>query len=131
MPATSSGLLRPRAALRPHVGLRQRDAALARLARPQVAMITTVAPAHMEAFGSLDGIAVEKASIFEGLEPAGHAILPEDLGVTPILRDAADRAGAIVVGFGRDGVAKPVKTEVAEGETRVRARVLGEVGDPV
>ena len=68
-------------------------APLARMARPHVAMITTVAPAHMEAFGSLDGIAVEKASILEGLEPAGHAILPEDLGVTPILRDAADRAG--------------------------------------
>ena len=104
-------------------------APLSRMARPHVAMITTVAPAHMEAFGSLEGIAVEKASIFEGLEPAGHAILPEDLPVTQILRDAADRAGAIVVGFGRDGVAKPVKTEVAEGETRVRARVLGETLD--
>ncbi|MFC0340483.1 UDP-N-acetylmuramoyl-tripeptide--D-alanyl-D-alanine ligase [Paracoccus niistensis] len=104
-------------------------APLSRMARPHVAMITTVAPAHMEAFGSLEGIAVEKASIFEGIEPAGHAIIPEDLPVTQILRDAADRAGAIVAGFGRDGVAKPVKTEVAEGETRVRARVLGETLD--
>lgn len=104
-------------------------APLARMARPHVAMITTVAPAHMEAFGSLDGIAVEKASIFEGLEPAGHAILPEDLGVTPILRDAADRSGAIVVGFGRDGMAKPVSATAADGVTQVRARVLGETLD--
>lgn len=104
-------------------------APLSRMARPHVAMITTVGAAHMEAFGSLEAIAVEKASIFEGLEPAGHAIIPEDLPVTQILRDAADRAGAILVGFGRDGVAKPVKTEVAEGETRLRARVLGEVLD--
>ncbi|SDK63572.1 UDP-N-acetylmuramoyl-tripeptide--D-alanyl-D-alanine ligase [Paracoccus chinensis] len=104
-------------------------APLSRMARPHVAMITTVGAAHMEAFGSLEGIAVEKASIFEGLEPAGHAIIPEDLPVTQILRDAADRAGAIVVGFGRDGMAKPVSSAVAEGETRVRARVLGETLD--
>lgn len=55
-------------------------APLSRMARPHVAMITTVAPAHMEAFGSLDGIAAEKASIFEGLEPGGHAIIPQGLG---------------------------------------------------
>lgn len=104
-------------------------APLSRMARPHVAMITTVAPAHMEAFGSLEGIAVEKASIFEGLEPAGHAIIPEDLPVTQILRDAADCAGAIVAGFGRDGMAKPVSSQIAAGETRVRARVLGETLD--
>ncbi|HRO14940.1 MAG TPA: UDP-N-acetylmuramoyl-tripeptide--D-alanyl-D-alanine ligase, partial [Paracoccus sp. (in: a-proteobacteria)] len=103
---------------------------LARMARPHVAMVTTVAPAHLEAFGSLDGIAVEKASIFAGLEPAGTAIIPEDLPVTGILRDAADRIGAIVVGFGQDGMARPVSAETdAEGRTQVRARVLGETLD--
>ncbi|MBV0890698.1 UDP-N-acetylmuramoyl-tripeptide--D-alanyl-D-alanine ligase [Paracoccus sp. Z118] len=101
-------------------------APLARMARPHVAMITTVAPAHMEAFGSLDGIAREKASIFEGLEPAGHAIIPEDLPVTSILRDAADAAGAIVIGFGKDGVARPLESDTDEGRTQVRARILGE-----
>ena len=105
-------------------------APLSRMARPHVAMITTVAPAHMEAFGSLDGIAREKGSIMDGLAPAGHAILPEDLDVTPILRDAADAAAAIVVGFGRDGAAKPLKSEVtADGRTQVRARILGETVD--
>ena len=104
-------------------------APLARMARPHVAMITTVAPAHMEAFGSLHGIAVEKASIFEGLEPAGHAIIPEDLDVTQILRDAADRAGAIVAGFGRDGMARPMTAKAEAGATQVSARVLGETLD--
>ena len=104
-------------------------APLSRMTRPHVAMITTVAPAHMEAFGSLDGIAMEKASIFQGLEPAGHAIIPEDLAVTQILRDAADRAGAIVVGFGRDGMARPLSAKAQDGRTVVRARVLGETLD--
>ncbi|WP_299358190.1 UDP-N-acetylmuramoyl-tripeptide--D-alanyl-D-alanine ligase [uncultured Paracoccus sp.] len=102
-------------------------APLSRMARPHVAMITTVGAAHMEAFGSLDGIAREKAAIFDGLEPAGHAILPEDLPVTPILRDAADRAGAIVVGFGAAGMARPLSAKVDDqGQTHVRARILGQ-----
>ncbi len=75
-------------------------APLARLARPHVALITTVAPAHMAAFGSLAGIAEEKAAIFAGLEPGGVAVLPGDLAVTPILRAAAERAGAQLVTFG-------------------------------
>ena len=105
-------------------------APLSRMARPHVAMITTVAPAHMEAFGSLEGIAREKGAIVEGLAPAGHAILPEDLTVTPILRDAADAAAAIVVGFGRDGAARPLRSDVtADGTTQVRARILGETVD--
>ena len=74
-------------------------APLARLARPHVALITTIAPAHLEAFDSLDGIAREKAAIFEGLEPGGTAILPADLPVTPTLRAGAARA-ARVVSFG-------------------------------
>ena len=73
---------------------------LARMARPHVALITTVAPAHMAAFGSLEGIAAEKAAICAGLEPGGIAILPADLEVTPILTAAATAAGARIVTFG-------------------------------
>jgi UDP-N-acetylmuramoyl-tripeptide--D-alanyl-D-alanine ligase len=38
--------------------------------------VTTIAPAHIEHFGSEDRIADAKAEIFEGLEPGGVAILP-------------------------------------------------------
>lgn len=64
-------------------------APLSRLARPHVAIVTTVAAAHLEAFDSLDGIATEKASIFAGLEPGGTAIYNADLPTTPILAAAA------------------------------------------
>uniref|UniRef100_UPI0035B23952 UDP-N-acetylmuramoyl-tripeptide--D-alanyl-D- alanine ligase n=1 Tax=Paracoccus sp. TaxID=267 RepID=UPI0035B23952 len=102
---------------------------LARLARPQVAMITTVAAAHLEAFGAIEGIAREKGAIFQGLVAPGTAIIPEDLPVTQILRDCADHAGAIVIGFGAHGMAKPLKAETVDGATQVRARVLGETVD--
>jgi UDP-N-acetylmuramoyl-tripeptide--D-alanyl-D-alanine ligase len=101
-------------------------APLSRLARPHVALITTVGAAHLEAFGAIEGIAREKGSIFEGLEPIGTAILPEDLPVTQILRDCADATGAVVVGFGKDGMARPLKTEAQDGALHCRARITGE-----
>ncbi|MEX1234139.1 MAG: UDP-N-acetylmuramoylalanyl-D-glutamyl-2,6-diaminopimelate--D-alanyl-D-alanine ligase [Roseovarius sp.] len=75
-------------------------APLACMARPHVAMITTIAAAHLEAFDNIEGIAREKAAIFEGLEPGGAAIVNADLPTTPILVEAAKRAGARIVTFG-------------------------------
>ena len=75
-------------------------APLSRLARPHVAMVTTVAAAHLEAFDSIEGIAHEKASIFEGLEPGGVAVYNADVDTTPILA-AASGPGAL--SFGRAG----------------------------
>ncbi len=75
-------------------------APLARLARPHVVMITTIGRAHMEAFADIEGIALEKAAIVEGLEPGGVAVLPGDLPTSRILIDIAQKAGARVVTFG-------------------------------
>lgn len=77
-------------------------APLARLARPDVAMITIVAAAHLEAFENVEAIAHEKAAIFEGLAAGGHAVINADLPTTPILRAAALQAGAQISGFGAD-----------------------------
>lgn len=73
---------------------------LARLARPHVAMITTVAAAHLEAFADLDGIAREKAAIFAGLEPGGVAVFNADLETTPVLAAVAQETGARSCPFG-------------------------------
>ena len=73
-------------------------APLSRLARPHVVMVTTVAAAHLEAFEDLNGIAVEKGSIVQGLDPRGIAVLNADLETTPILLDAAKDAQVITFG---------------------------------
>jgi len=52
--------------------------ALNAFVRPHVALITTIAPAHLEYFGNVEAIADAKAEIFEGVEPGGAAILPAD-----------------------------------------------------
>jgi len=102
-------------------------APLAKQARPHVALVTTVGAAHLEAFGSVDGIAEEKASISEGLEPGGTAVLPTDVAQAAILVAAARRVGAKVVTFGTsDGAQyRLLDLRVANGATVGRA-VAGE-----
>jgi UDP-N-acetylmuramoyl-tripeptide--D-alanyl-D-alanine ligase len=75
-------------------------APLARLVRPHIAIITTVAEAHLEAFDDLAGIAREKSSVFEGLEPTGCAIFHGDLATSPLLRAAAEIHAQRVTSFG-------------------------------
>jgi UDP-N-acetylmuramoyl-tripeptide--D-alanyl-D-alanine ligase len=61
-------------------------ALLASVARPDIGIVTCVAPAHLEGLGSLDGVAREKAALPEALPPDGICILNGD--------DAACRAMA-------------------------------------
>jgi UDP-N-acetylmuramoyl-tripeptide--D-alanyl-D-alanine ligase len=69
--------------------------------RPHVAVITTIAPAHIEMLGSEEAIADAKAEIFEGLESGGIAIVPADSPHFARLREAAERHNVAVVSFGR------------------------------
>jgi UDP-N-acetylmuramoyl-tripeptide--D-alanyl-D-alanine ligase len=103
-------------------------APLARMADLDVALITTVAPAHLEAFESIEGIAQEKASILEGLRPGGVAILPCDLAVSAILFDKAAQGGAQVIGFGVAEQAdyRLLSVQLTADATVVRALAGGE-----
>ena len=76
-------------------------AALTRQVRPHVAVITTIAPAHIEMLGSEEAIADAKGEIFEGLEPDGVAIIPADSPHYARLKDKAERHAGAVVSFGR------------------------------
>jgi len=74
---------------------------LSRLARPHVALITTIAPVHLEFFGSLDKIADAKAEIFLGLEPDGVAVINRDIAQFAQLKRRTQEAGvARIVSFG-------------------------------
>ncbi len=103
-------------------------APLSRLARPHVAMITTVAAAHLEAFGALEGIAVEKASIFEGLEPGGTAIYHGDIPQSAILEEKAKACAEVLISFGAaEGLTCQLHDVKISGETTVvKAEIAGE-----
>ena len=78
-------------------------APLARQARPHVALITTIAPAHLEAFASVADIAVEKAAVMDGLEPGGIAVLNNDVEQAAILVAKAIDLKIRDIGFGEHG----------------------------
>ncbi|EGD57349.1 UDP-N-acetylmuramoyl-tripeptide--D-alanyl-D-alanine ligase [Novosphingobium nitrogenifigens DSM 19370] len=74
--------------------------ALTRLVRPHVAIVTTIAPAHIGHFSGEAAIAEAKAEIFEGLEPGGVAIVPADSPHCALLVAHAQRHAGLVITFG-------------------------------
>jgi alanine racemase len=70
---------------------------LARIAPPSIAVVTTVEPAHLEAFGSLEAIAHEKGDLVAALPRTGLAVLNAD---DPRVLAMAERTNARVVTFG-------------------------------
>jgi UDP-N-acetylmuramoyl-tripeptide--D-alanyl-D-alanine ligase len=75
--------------------------ALTRLVRPHVAVVTTIAPAHIGHFSGEEAIADAKGEIFEGLEPGGVAIIPADNAHYERLRAKAAQHAGTVISFGR------------------------------
>ncbi len=75
-------------------------AALTRMVRPHVALVTAIGPAHIENLGSIEAIAAAKAEVFQGLEPDGTAIIPDETSQRTLLLKAARRHAERIVGFG-------------------------------
>lgn len=98
---------------------------LSKLARPHVAMVTTVAAAHLASFDNLSGIAVEKASIMDGLEPSGVAVLNADIETTGVLQDHAARLGAKTVLFGQASADWQLKDAHISGDVTVISAMSG------
>lgn len=73
---------------------------LTKMVRPHVAVITTVAAAHLEFFDSVAGIARAKAEVFDGLEPGGTAVLNADHEHIGLLLDRAKNLGISTVIYG-------------------------------
>jgi UDP-N-acetylmuramoyl-tripeptide--D-alanyl-D-alanine ligase len=100
-------------------------APLARLARPHVAVITTIAKAHIGYLGSIEAIADEKASILQGLEPGGIAVLPADSEQFPRLRAAAGDAAVLTFGTGPGADIRLVHSEDDEDGSLIHVDIAG------
>jgi UDP-N-acetylmuramoyl-tripeptide--D-alanyl-D-alanine ligase len=83
---------------------------LAAIARPDLGVITSIAPVHLEQLGSLENIARAKAELLDELSPGAVAVLPEDAPVLePFVPDGLD-----VRRFGEP------EAEVRDGRTHLR-----------
>jgi UDP-N-acetylmuramoyl-tripeptide--D-alanyl-D-alanine ligase len=100
-------------------------AALTRLVRPDVALVTIVALAHGAFFADESAIADAKGEIFQGLAPGGTAIIPYDSPHRDRLIAAALPYAGRIVTFGRDdGADVSAREGIAAGKgTLVSARL--------
>ena len=102
---------------------------LTAMVRPHVAIVTTVAPVHLEFFPSVEAIADAKAEIFTGLEPGGVAIINRDNPHYDRLDAAARRSPAgHVATFGAhpDADARLLDYVAAPTHATIRAAIVGQ-----
>jgi UDP-N-acetylmuramoyl-tripeptide--D-alanyl-D-alanine ligase len=98
--------------------------------RPHVALVTTIAPAHLEFFGTCEAIADAKSEIFEGVEPGGAALIPSDSEYADRLTARAKQAKvARIVSFGTNGDAKLISFAPEENGMRLKADIFGTAVD--
>ncbi len=86
---------------------------LARIAEPEVAVITNVGPVHVELLGSVEAIAAAKAEVLDSLPADGVAVVPVAAGALEPHLERAPR----LLRFGPGGDVEATESKVVEGVT--------------
>jgi len=105
---------------------------LSKIVRPDIAIITTIAAVHIEAFDDgLEGIARAKAEIFDGMEEGGIAILNRDLEQYDFLLSLAKDNKLRVISFGEHIQSDIRMTQCVEASngTHSHACLMGQGGE--
>ncbi len=102
------------------------------LAKPDIALITNAGPAHLEGFGSVDGVAKAKGELIESLPEAGIALLNADDRFFSYWKEVA--ASRRIVTFGRHESSQvrllsvaPLEFANGRFQNKFVADVLGEI----
>ena len=81
---------------------------LCEIARPEIGILTNAAPAHLEGFGSLDGVARTKGELFESLAPSGLAVINADDAYSGLWHELASHCRTITFGTGETALVRGV-----------------------
>ena len=97
-------------------------AELTAIAEPDVAVITSVAPVHLELMGSIEAIAAAKAELVAGLRPGATAVIPA--GETLLDPHRRDDVTTVTFGPGGDVAELPEGLEVPFTSAHMRRNAL-------
>ena len=89
---------------------------LARIAEPEVGVVTNVGYAHVEAFDSIEGVALAKRELIEELPESGTAVLNADDERVLAFREGR-RGPSITYGFSEQADVRAVQAEGGPSET--------------
>ena len=101
-------------------------AALTTLVRPSVGVITQCAPAHLEGFGSIEGVARAKGELFERLPDDAAAVVNADDTYAGMWQQLAGQRRCITFGT---GAGAEVRVRGAAGEGPKRTTLDTPIGD--
>ena len=87
-------------------------AELTQIIRPNIAVITNIAPAHLAHFDNVKAIANAKAEILGGLADNGMAILPRDSEYYDLLASSAKQVASF--GWHKDADARIMETQLSD-----------------
>jgi UDP-N-acetylmuramoyl-tripeptide--D-alanyl-D-alanine ligase len=100
---------------------------LTAIARPDVALVNNIAPAHLERMGSLLGVADTKGAIYDALPVGGVAVINADDAFAPYFAERAH--GRRLVRFGLDATADVSARDLVADETGTRFVLATPDGD--
>ncbi len=98
-------------------------AELCEIASPEIGVITSIAPVHLEFVGSVEGVARAKAELLQALPPGAPVVIPAD---APELEPFLDGRDLEPIRFGERGDVRLQRFQPRDGEALLEASVRGE-----
>ena len=98
-------------------------ARLTAIGAPDVGIVTMAGPAHLEGFGSIEGVAHAKGELFLGLPPSGTAVINADDRYSSLWREFAGDRPVLTFGLGSADVT--CDEPVADGAGGQRLSITG------
>ena len=98
-------------------------AELCAIARPEIGVITTIGPAHLELFGTIEAVASAEAEVVAALPPGGVVVVPAD---EPLLTEHLTRGDIETIVYGETGQVRLLGFEADGDRARLDVEAFGE-----
>lgn len=91
------------------------------LVRPDIALITNIAPAHLEYHHNVENVALKKSRIFEGMTPGSTAIVCRDIEQYKLIEGLASIWGIQIISYGehKESTIKLIKYDQKTAQAQI------------